>query len=162
MSETIPSPESFFGFQLGSDRNIARWDRIVEYFDLLNSQGENIQVINMGPTTEGNPFLLAIISSVRNLAELDELRQINAQIMDPRGLSETKINRLIKKGRVVVCQSMSLHASEISATQMAAELAYDLVTDTSEETKQILDNTIFLMVPSFNPDGQIMVTDWYN
>ena len=61
MSETIPSPESFFGFQLGSDRNIARWDRIVEYFDLLNSQGENIQVINMGPPTEGNPFLLAII-----------------------------------------------------------------------------------------------------
>ena len=58
MSEIIPSPESFFGFQLGSDRNIARWDRIVEYFDLLNSHSENIQVNNMGPTTEGNPFLL--------------------------------------------------------------------------------------------------------
>src|SRR5207249_2562115 len=25
-----------------------------------------------------------------------------------------------------------------------------------------LDNVIFVLVPSFNPDGQIMITDWYN
>ena len=138
MSNTIPSPESFFGFQLGTDRKIARWDKIVEYFNLLDNQSEKMQVINMGPTTEGNPFLLAIISSERNLANLDELRHVNAQITDPRGLSEAKINRLIKKGRAVVCQSMSLHASEIAATQMSSELAYNLTTGTDEETKQIL------------------------
>ena len=57
---------------------------------------------------------------------------------------------------------MSLHASEIAATQMSAELAYDLVCGTDRETTEILENTIFLMIPCFNPDGQIMVTDWYN
>lgn len=163
MSDAPPTgPDAFFGFQLGSDRRIAHWNQIVEYFYLLDSQSENIRVINMGPTTEGHPFLLAIISSAENLANLDELRRINAQITDPRGLSDTKIRRLIKQGRAVVCQSMSLHASEISAAQMAPELAYDLVTGTDEETRQILDETIFLMVPCFNPDGQAMVTDWYN
>jgi hypothetical protein len=45
---------------------------------------------------------------------------------------------------------------------MAPELAYDLLTRQDEETKRILDNVIFSMIPSFNPDGQIMVTDWYN
>ncbi len=162
MSNTIPRPESFFGFRLGSDRNIARWDKIVDYFNLMDDRSENIQVINMGATTEGNPFLLAIISSASNLARLDELKRINAQIADPRGLSQARISRLIKNGRAVVCQSMSLHASEIAATQMSAELAHDLVCGTDRETTEILENTIFLMIPCFNPDGQIMVTDWYN
>ncbi len=31
----VTPPEKFFGFQLGSDRKIARWDQIVAYFQLL-------------------------------------------------------------------------------------------------------------------------------
>lgn len=159
---TVTTPESFFGFRLGSDRKIARWDKIVEYFYLLDSQSPNIRVIHLGPSTDGNPFILAIITSARNLAQLDELRAVNRKITDPRGLSKTQLDRLIAKGKTVVCQTMSLHASEISATQMSPELAYDLVTCDDESTQRILDNTIFLMVPCFNPDGQIMVTDWYD
>jgi hypothetical protein len=162
MAAAIPDPPSFFGFRPGSERNIARWDKIVDYFYLLNQTSDRIRVVNLGPSTEENPFLLAIITSADNLANLDELREINAQIADPRGLSEEKIDQLVAKGKVVVCQSMSLHASEISATQMAPELAYDLVTGEDETTRSILENTIFLMVPCFNPDGQLMVTDWYN
>lgn len=162
MSQDIPSPESFFGFQPGTDRKIARWDAIVDYFALLNRKSDRIRVLNMGPSTEGNPFLLVIVSSPDNLRNLDALRRGNAQISDPRGLSDARLERLIRKGKAVVCQAMSLHASEISATQMAPELAYDLITGADRDTRQILDQTIFLMVPCFNPDGQIMVADWYN
>ena len=162
MPREITSPESFFGFRLGSERNIARWDRIVEYFSLLDTQSDSIRLIDLGPSTEGNPFLLAIISAAKNLENLEELRAVNAKLSDPRGVSDSEVAKLVEKGRAIVCQSMSLHANEISATQMAPELAYKLISDTDEETAQILDNTIFLMVPCFNPDGQIMVTDWYN
>ncbi len=158
----VTSPEKFFGFQMGADRKIARWDRIVEYFKQLEKQSQKIKVINMGPSTEGNPFLLVIISSPGNLARLDRLRQVNARISDPRGLAEADVRKLVAEGKAVICQSMSLHATEIGGTQMANELAYDLLTRTDDETQRILDNVIFLMVPSFNPDGQIMVTDWYN
>ena len=44
---------------------------------------------------------------------------------------------------------------------MAPELAYDLLTRRDEEARRILENVVFLMIPCFNPDGQIMVTDWY-
>ncbi len=66
------------------------------------------------------------------------------------------------EGKAVVVQSMSMHATEIGGTQMAPELAYDLLARKDEETRRILDNVIFIEVPCFNPDGEIMVTDWYN
>jgi len=157
----ITSPEKFFGFQLGSDRHIARWDKIVEYYKLLAKESDKIKVVDMGPTTMGNPFLLVIISSPTNLAKLERLREINVKISDPRGLTEQDVKKMVGEGRAVICQSMSLHATEIGGTQMAPELAFDLLARGDEETQRILDNVIFLLVPSFNPDGAIMVADWY-
>lgn len=59
------SPLDFFGFQLGSDKKIARWDKIVDYFGQLEKESTKLKVINMGPSTMGHPFLLVIISSPR-------------------------------------------------------------------------------------------------
>ncbi len=160
--EKVTSPEEFFGFRLGSDREIARWDKIVEYYKILERESGNIKVIDMGPSTMGNPFLVVIISSEDNLAKLDRLKVVNSSLSDPRGIDETEIKKLVEEGKAVICQSMSLHATEIGGTQMAPELAYDLLTREDGETRRILDNVIFFLIPSFNPDGQIMVTDWYN
>ncbi|SPE38355.1 Peptidase M14 family protein [Candidatus Sulfopaludibacter sp. SbA6] len=158
----ITSPEKFFGFQLGGDKKMARWDKMVQYYELLEKEsGGRLKVVNMGPTTMGNPFLLVIVTSPNNLSKLERLRQVNGQISDPRGLSEAQVRALVAEGKAVICQSMSLHATEIGGTQMAPELAYDLLTRKDEETERILDNVVFLMVPSFNPDGEIMVHDWY-
>ena len=157
----VTSPKDFFGFELGSDRKIARWDKIVDYFKLLESESRKIKVVNMGPSTEGNPFLLVIISAPDNLANLDRLQEVNARISDPRGVEEAEIKKLVKEGKAVMCQSMSLHATEIGGTQMAPELTYDLLTRDDDETQRILNNVVFFMIPCFNPDGEIMVTDWY-
>lgn len=162
MASLVTSPEDFFGFQLGSDRKIARWDRIVDYFRKLERQSSKIKVVDMGPSTEGNPFLLVIISSADNLSDLEQLREWNLRLSDPRGISEEEVDKLVSKGKAFICQSMSLHATEIGGTQMAPELAFDLITKDDIETRRILENVVFLMVPCFNPDGQIMVSDWYN
>ena len=111
MVKAITPPEEFFGHRLGADRKIARWDRIVEYFNLLQKESDKIVVENMGPTTEGNPFLLVTISSPRNIRDLEKIKKTNAQIADPRRLDEAKAEQLIKKGKAVICQSMSLHAT---------------------------------------------------
>ena len=160
--QTIPSPEEFFGFQMGTDRKLARWDKLVEYYELLGRQSARLEVVHMGPTTLGNPFLALFISSPNNLAHLEELRQINVRLNDPRGVSEENIERAIANGKAVVVQSMGLHSSEVGSSQMAAELMYDLVTRTDPEMLRILDETVAIMIPCFNPDGEIMVTDWYN
>ncbi len=51
----ITSPKEHFGFQMGADRKIARWDKIVDYFKLLENQSDRIKVVNMGPSTMGHP-----------------------------------------------------------------------------------------------------------
>src|ERR1700750_1672807 len=88
-SQEITSPEKFFGFQLGADKKMARWDKIVEYYGVLEKQsGGRMKVINMGPTSEGNPFLMVIITAPANFAKLDRLRQGTPKLSDPRGLPE--------------------------------------------------------------------------
>ena len=160
---SITPPEKFFGFRLGSDRQIARWDRIVEYYRLLEKEaGGKLRVVEMGPSTMGNPFLLVIITSPENMARLERLRQINLRLSDPRGLSEAEAARLVEEGRAVLCQSMSLHATEIGGTQMAPELAYELVSRADADARRILENVVFLLIPCFNPDGAVMVADWYS
>jgi len=159
--QKITSPESYFGFQMGADRKIARWDKIVDYFYQLEKESSKIKVIDMGPSTKGHPFLVVIISSPENLANLDRLQEVNQKISDPRGIDEQEIKALIKEGKAVICQSMSLHATEIGGTQMTPELAYDLISGDDKNTRRILANVVYFMIPSFNPDGQIWVTDWY-
>jgi len=162
-AQELTSPEKFFGFQLGADKKMARWDKIVEYYGVIEKQsGGRMRVINMGPTSEKNPFLMVIMTSPANFAKLDRLKDVNQRISDPRGISEAQAHALVDEGKVIVVQSMSMHATEIGGTQMAPELAYDLMSRKDEEAKRILDNVVFIEVPCFNPDGEIMVTDWYN
>jgi hypothetical protein len=157
----VTSPKAFFGHEMGADRQMARWDRMVEYYKQLAKESPKLQVVDLGPTTMGNPFLLVFISSPANLAKLEAIREANLKISDPRGIAEAEIRRLVAAGKAIVVQSMSMHATEIGGSQMAPELAFDLLARTDADTERILENVVFLMVPSFNPDGQIMVTDWY-
>ncbi len=157
----ITSPKEFFGFTPGDDYEMARWDKIVEYFYLLEKESDRISVEDMGPSTEGNPFLKVIITSPENFKNLDEIKADNAKIYDPRGLSQEEIDALVAKGKAVCVQSMSMHAREIGGSQMAPNLAYHLLIQEDEEIDLILNNVIFVMVPCFNPDGEIMLTDWY-
>ncbi len=74
---TITSPKDFFGFQMGTDRKLTRWDKIVEYFYQLEQESDRLKVMNMGPSSEGHPFLLLLITSPDNLSDLDKLQMIN-------------------------------------------------------------------------------------
>jgi len=161
-AQQIPSPEDFFGFRMGADRKLARWDRLVAYYRLLDEASPRIRIVEMGPTTLGNPFLSIFVSSPENLENLDAIQGMNATLSDPRGKSETEIDAAIANGKVVFVQSYGLHSTEVAASQAAAEVMYELATRTDPEVLQLLDNTIAIMIPCFNPDGEIMVTDWYD
>ncbi|MBN1682339.1 peptidase M14 family protein [Candidatus Bathyarchaeota archaeon] len=157
----VSSPEDFFGFKLGSDKKLARWDKIVEYFWHLNKL-PTVKVQELGKSTEGNPFILAIISSPINIQNLDRIREISLKLSHPQNLTISEVNDLVNDGKTIVSITCSIHASEVGGTQMSSELAYELATNEDPIFKKIRENTVLLLVPSSNPDGNIMVVDWYN
>ena len=74
-SADIPEPEIFFGHKPGEDYKLIRWEKIYEYFQLLAAESSRIQVEELGKTTLGNSFILAIISSPENISMLINTRK---------------------------------------------------------------------------------------
>ena len=160
-AQDLPTPEQYFGFKMGADRKLAHWDDLVKYYNKLGDASPRMKVVNMGKTTLGNPFLALYISSPENLAKLEDYRKMNARLSDPRGVAQTEIDQIIANGKAVIVQSFGLHSSEVAAAQTAAEFTHDMLTRNDEEMNRILDNVISIVIPCFNPDGEIMITEWY-
>lgn len=160
-AQDLPSPEQYFGFQMGADRKLAHWNDLVKYYNQLGEKSPRMNVVNMGKTTLGNPFLALYISSPENLAKLDDYKKMNARLSDPRQVPQAEINDIIANGKAVIVQSFGLHSSEVAAAQTAAEFTHDMLTRNDDEMKRILDNVITIVIPCFNPDGEIMITEWY-
>ena len=158
----IPTPEEFFGHRMGADRKLAHWDRLVEYYELIGGASDRVQVVNMGPSTLGRPFLSIFISSPENLARLDDYQRMNRVLQDPRGHSQGEIDQAIAEGKVVFVQSYALHSTEVAAAQSAAEVVWLFATRDDSGIHEILDNTISILIPAFNPDGVDLVNEWYD
>ena len=159
---TIPTPEDFFGHQMGADRKLARWDKLVEYYELIDAASDRVRVVHMGPSTLGEPFLSIFISSPENLARLDDYKRMNAVLQDPRGHTRAEVDDAITNGKVVFVQSYALHSTEVACSQSPAEIMYLFATRDDDEIHEILDNTISILIPAFNPDGVGIVNEWYD
>lgn len=158
---TVPTPSQFLNVSVGADRQLADYHQIAAYFKELEAKTSRVRLQNLGKTTLGEDMLMAVISSEDNLAKLDAIKATAKKLSDPRGLSDTDVDTLVKSGKVVLLVTCNIHASEIGSTQMAMEWAHALATAEDAETKRRLSNVVLLLVPSLNPDGQIMEVDWY-
>jgi hypothetical protein len=161
LSAAPPSPNDFLKLDVGADRVLADYRQIASYFHALAAASPRVRVETIGKTTLGQDEIMAIISSEENIRSLEKIRGTAARLSDPRGLREEQANALIRDGKAIVIVTCNIHSTEIASSQMAMEWAYALATADDAETKRRLSNVVLLLVPSLNPDGQIMVTDWY-
>jgi len=157
----VPTPSQFLGFDVGADKQLADYRQIVSYFKALAAASPRVQIENLGPTTLGNDLIIALISTEENLKNKDKYKEIARKLADPRQLSQQQIDSLVHDGKVIVLVTCNIHSTEIGSSQMAMEWAHALATSDDPETLRRLNDVILLLVPSLNPDGQIMVTEWY-
>jgi len=105
---------------------------------------------------------VAVISDPSTIADLGKYQKLQRRLTDPRvdqaleGTSDP-----IADSKTVVVMTCSIHSTETASTLMAVQLLYDLVTRDDSATREILDATILLLIPSANPDGVDKVAHWY-
>ena len=162
-AQRIPTPRSVLGFEPGDDRKLADWQTLVRYYQALAAASDRMRYHELGHSTLGAPFVALVVSSPQNLRRLDYYRELNARLADPRGLRTPKdATTALKEAKTVVLITSGIHSNEVGGHLTPAILAYRLATDTSADTRAILDNVILWLVPSLNPDGVSIVTRWYN
>jgi hypothetical protein len=157
----VPTPSGFLKLKIGEDRVLADYRQIVSYFQELERDSPRVRVETLGKTTLGEPMIMAVITSEGNMKNLERIKEVSRKLADPRGLTDAQVEALVREGKSIAIVTCNIHSSEIASSQMALEWAYALATANDPETKRRLDDVVLLLVPSLNPDGQIMITDYY-
>jgi Zinc carboxypeptidase len=157
----IPTPSEVLGFEVGADRKLADYRQISAYFKTLSAASDRIQIEVLGKTTLGEEMFMAVISTADNLRNKAKYQEIARKLADPRGLSKEQIDSLASEGKGIFLLTCNIHSNEIGSSQMAMEWAYKLATTNDPEMLRRLNDVIVLLVPSLNPDGETMITEWY-
>jgi hypothetical protein len=157
-----PAPSEYLGFTVGADRTLADWTQITGYLAELASRSERVRMDTLGTTTLGRPFVLLTISAAENLARLDEIRESQRLLADPRRLSGPEHrDDVIRSAKNIVLITCSIHSTEVGSSQLPMKIAYRLASSAEPDVLEILENTVLLLVPSLNPDGVDLVIAWY-
>ncbi len=152
-NQNIPTPESIIGHQVG-DWHITH-DKLVQYMYALAESSDRVTIENRGKTFEDRPIVLLTITSPKNHQNIDAIRQEH--------IAATESNTTNTSNRpIVVYQGFSIHGNEPSGSNAALLAAYYLAAAGGNYINELLDKTVILFDPSFNPDGLQRFAYWAN
>lgn len=155
-NQDIPAPQSVLGFEVG-DWHVTH-DKLVEYMKLLSTVSNRISLEDRGKTFEGRPLILLTVTSPENHGNLDAIRTQHLKLIDYKQSSQLNTDTM----PLVVYQGFSIHGNEPSGSNSSLILAYYLAAAEGDEIEELLENTVILLDPSFNPDGLQRFAYWAN
>ena len=158
----IPSPQQYFGFELGTTGKLARFEKITQYLKLIGDKSTRADYQVLGKTVLGKDFPLMHISSPANLQRVDQILAANDRLADPRGLTEEDAKALAADHIPVYYLEAGMHSTEVGPVQVIPDIVYRLATERSPEINRILNEMLIVLVPAANPDGSHLVTDYFN
>jgi hypothetical protein len=157
----IPTPASHFGFTPGDDRMLFTYEEMIDYLKILEEVSPRVAMEQIGETELGRPMYLLFVSSAENIARLDRLKEVNRMLAREADLPASQVDALAAEGRVFFLMTLSMHSTEVGPSQAAPLIIYELITSDDPKTRLMLDNTVYMITPSHNPDGMNMIVDNY-
>ena len=152
-NKNIPTPKSVIGHEVGEWH--VTHDKLVEYMKALAKASDRISIENRGTTFEGRPLLLLTITSPKNHQNIDNIRQQHIAATNTSSID-------VSNAPIVVYQGFSIHGNEPSGANAGLAVAYYLAAAQGSNIDELLNNTIILFDPSFNPDGLQRFAYWAN
>jgi hypothetical protein len=154
-NKSIPTPLSVIGHEVG-EFHISH-DKLSHYVQEISRASNRVKLVNRGKSYENRTSWLMIITSESNHSRLEEIRKQHLELSNSKGKDIDVSNMPI-----VVYQGFSVHGDEPSGSNASLPLMYHLLASNSQETIDLLENTIILLDPSFNPDGLQRFSQWAN
>lgn len=155
-SENIPSPEKYFGFEVGTQH--ITYDQLVSYMRELDRVSDRIEILESGRTYENRPMLYMFISTPENIRNRETIREKNLQLAKPELSGKLDLQNM----PVVNWLGYSVHGNEATGMNASVIVAYMLAASEDEFVKNILQNNLIILVPSINPDGGNRYANWVN
>ena len=154
-NKSIPTPLSVIGHEVG-EFHISH-DKLSHYVQEISRASNRVKLVNRGKSYENRTSWLMIITSESNHSRLEEIRKEHLELSNSKNKDIDVSNMPI-----VVYQGFSVHGDEPSGSNASLPLMYHLLASNSQETIELLENTIILLDPSFNPDGLQRFSQWAN
>ena len=153
----VPTPDEFLGYKLG-DR-FTPYSRILDYFNELTKRSNLITVQQFGETYEHRPLVLTVITSAKNRAALDTIRQNVVALSDPNTTAAARAAEIAHSTPAIAWLAFGVHGNEASSAEASMMVASTLLRDA--DAAHILDNVVVLIDPLLNPDGRERYIQWY-
>ncbi len=153
----INTPTQYLNVGVGNDRTLIGWEEIHSYFKYIGENSSRVSIEHLGQTTLGRDFIMAVIADEQNITRVNQIRENQQKLALGQPLSDAESVALISDTPLILLVTFNIHSTEIGSSQVAVELLYEL----ASRDQDMPHNILVLMVPSVNPDGQQMVTDWY-
>ena len=80
MAQTVPSPKSHFGFNIGDNYQLATFTQTEAYLKKLAAVSKKVKLQVIGKTEEGRNQYMAIVSDPSNLANLEKYKNISQKL----------------------------------------------------------------------------------
>lgn len=159
LAQTLPSPESHFGFTIGAPYSLANFSQTEAYFKKIADLSDRVDYQSIGQTEFGREQPMLVITAPKNFSELERYKEISRKLGRAEiSVEEAKV--LSSQGKPIVWIDGGLHANEVVGAQQLIETLYQLASKNDAETLRILDEVIILLV-HVNPDGMEIMSDWY-
>ncbi len=152
----IPTPASYLGYEVGAWH--VTHDQLVGYLRELDRVSERISMREYGRTYEQRPLFYLTITAKENQGRLEQIKAARSRLVDPASSASVEIKNL----PAVNYMGYSIHGNEASGSNAALLMAYYLAAAQTAEVQKLLQNTIILLDPCFNPDGMQRFATWVN
>lgn len=154
---SIPKPKDIIHHEVGEWH--VTHDRLVNYMQAIaKAAPDRVKMEMMGYSYENRPQVLLIITSPKNHQNLEQIRQQHIQLTDPSRSSSLNTDNM----PIVVYIGHSIHGNESSGANASLLSAYYLAAGQGKQIDELLENTVILFDPSFNPDGLQRFSTWVN